>query len=140
MIDKMSGITPVFGTILPTTATDTAYGSQLDNMADAATVKVAAYRVKVTNALDDAINDAQKDKKEKYSDDKVRAMTDKLNKNMNDMNLQLKFVWYKELDRLGVRMIDINTQKVIKSFPPEDVMNTLIKTKEWIGKFLDENV
>ncbi|WP_196604855.1 flagellar protein FlaG [Pectinatus haikarae] len=93
----------------------------------------------VTNLLDTTIDDMKKDDKKIFSADDVKKMTDKLNDNMNDMNLQLKFIWYKELDRLGVKMVDINTQKTIKSFPPEDVMKTLMKTKEWVGKFLDEN-
>ncbi|TCS79637.1 flagellar protein FlaG [Pectinatus cerevisiiphilus] len=96
-------------------------------------------RNKVENLLNTAIDDVKKGTTPNFSADDVKKMTDKLNTDMNDMNLQLKFVWYKELDQLGVKMIDINTQKTIKSFPPEDVMKTLMKTKEWVGKFLDEN-
>lgn len=85
-------------------------------------------------------DDAQQDKKKKLSDDDVKKLTNRLNKEMDDMDLQLKFIWYKDLDQLGVKMIDSSTQKTIKSFPPEEVMKTLIKTKKWLGKLLDKNV
>lgn len=86
------------------------------------------------------IDNIQQDKKKKLSDNDVKNLTKKLNKEMDEMDLQLRFTWYKDLDQLGVKMIDSTTQKTIKSFPPEEVMKTLIKTKKWLGKLLDKNV
>ena len=94
-----------------------------------------------SNATDqiDKLIDDKKNNKEKLSDEDVKKLTDKLNKEMSQMNLELKFTWYEDLDQLGVKMIDSSTQKTIKSFPPEEVMKTLVKTKKWLGKLLDKN-
>ncbi|WP_182188049.1 flagellar protein FlaG [Pectinatus frisingensis] len=83
---------------------------------------------------------SEKSASDNLSDESVKSMTEKLNKMTKDMNLQLEFVWYKQLDRLGVKMVDINTNKTIKSFPPEEIMNALVRTKEWVGKFLDKEI
>lgn len=92
-----------------------------------------------TDQIDKLIDD-KKNNKQKLSDEDVKNLTDKLNKEMSEMNLELKFTWYEDIDRLGVKMIDSSTQKTIKSFPPEEVMKTLVKTKKWLGKLLDKNV
>lgn len=92
-----------------------------------------------TDQIDKLIDD-KKNNKQKLSDEDVKKLTDKLNKEMSEMNLELKFTWYEDLDQLGVKMIDSSTQKTIKSFPPEEVMKTLVKTKKWLGKLLDKNV
>ncbi|WP_196599966.1 flagellar protein FlaG [Pectinatus frisingensis] len=84
--------------------------------------------------------DSEKTASDNLSDESVKSMTEKLNKMTRNMNLQLEFVWYKQLDRLGVKMVDISTNKTIKSFPPEEIMNALIRTKEWVGKFLDKEI
>ncbi len=92
-----------------------------------------------TDQIDQLIDDRGKNKT-KLSDEEVKKLTDKLNKEMSEMNLELKFTWYDELDQLGVKMIDSSTQRTIKSFPPEEVMKTLTKTKKWLGKLLDKNI
>ncbi|MBB5336831.1 flagellar protein FlaG [Pectinatus brassicae] len=100
-------------------------------------------QVSETNTATDQIDkfiDDKKNNKQKLSDEDVKKLTDKLNKEMSEMNLELKFTWYEDLDQLGVKMIDSSTQKTIKSFPPEEVMKTLVKTKKWLGKLLDKNV
>ncbi|WP_196592594.1 flagellar protein FlaG [Pectinatus sottacetonis] len=145
MVDNMSGI--IAGNInIPENNISKKSGETLTNISNdnnGSLIKDDNNLIgknKINNALDDAMNGITRSNKKKISSTDLQQVTDKLNKDMNDMNLQLKFVWYKEIDQLGVRMIDIDTQKIIKSFPPEDVMKTLIKTKDWIGKFLDENV
>lgn len=107
--------------------------------ADAAQNNSAAHKNQAGDFIDTALNTLEKDEKKSLNADDVKKLTQKLNEQMDNMNLQLKFTWYKDLDQLGVKMIDADTQKTIKSFPPEAMMKALIKTKEWIGKFLDEN-
>ena len=41
---------------------------------------------------------------------------------------------------LGVKMVNRDTQEVIKEFPPEKLLEAMEKTKEWIGMFLDKKV
>lgn len=105
----------------------------------AGTIDGNVRKDQINNVLDNVITDAKKDDEKSMSADKVKKMTDDLNIKMQEMNVQLKFTWYKDLDRLAVKMIDSTTHKTIKSFPPEEIMKTLERTKEWVGRFLDEN-
>lgn len=82
--------------------------------------------------------DKQEDKKKLNKDD-VSTMTAALNDFMENLNCNLEFKFYDKLDQLSVKMVDKQTQEVIKEFPPEEVMKAMIKTKEWIGVFLDKN-
>ena len=82
--------------------------------------------------------DKEKDQK-KLNKDEVSTMTEALNDFMENLNCNLEFKFYDKLDQLSVKMVDKQTQEVIKEFPPEEVMKAMIKTKEWIGVFLDKN-
>lgn len=85
-----------------------------------------------------AEQDREKDQK-KLNKDEVSTMTEALNDFMENLNCNLEFKFYDKLDQLSVKMVDKQTQEVIKEFPPEEVMKAMIKTKEWIGVFLDKN-
>jgi len=74
----------------------------------------------------------------KLSKADVGTMTEALNSFMKNLNCNLEFKYYEKLDRLSIKMVDQKSQKVIKEFPPEDMMKTMIKTKEWLGAFLDK--
>ena len=79
-----------------------------------------------------------KQPQKKLSKDDVGAMTAALNSFMQNLNCNLEFKYYEKLDRLSIKMVDQKSQKIIKEFPPEDMMKTMIKTKEWLGAFLDK--
>lgn len=88
-----------------------------------------------------AQDDRQKDNKDgdnKLTKDDANNITDALNELMDKMNCDLEFKYYDKLDQLTVKMIDKKTKETIKEFPPEDIIKTMIKTKEWIGTFLDK--
>ena len=74
----------------------------------------------------------------KLSKNDVSSITQVLNELMSQMNCDLEFKYYEKLDRLSIKMVNPKTQKVIKEFPPEDMLKTMIKTKEWLGVFLDK--
>ena len=82
----------------------------------------------------------QKEKEDAKLDEKsVSAMTEELNKLMDNINCNLSFTYHKEVDVMSVKMIDKKTDEVIKEFPPEEMVESMIRAKEWIGAFLDKN-
>ena len=88
--------------------------------------------------------DARRAKKavenEKKLDEKaVDLMTKELNELMNKIDCNLKFKYNKDVDVMTVKMIDKSTKEVIKEFPPEEMVKSMEKTREWIGAFLDEH-
>ena len=123
--------------------------------ADSSTVQQAALPNDAavaanTNAAkqQDAVQqtDANKDQKaedkqkaNKLDEKSVSQMTKELNKLMSSINCDLEFQYHKEVNVMSVKMVDKNTQEVIKEYPPEDMIKGMIKAKEWIGAFIDRN-
>ena len=88
--------------------------------------------------LDAAIEAAQKP--EEITEETVSSMTDQLNELMSKINCDLKFSYNKEVDMMSVKMMDKKTGEVIKEYPPAELIESMVKAKEWIGAFLDRIV
>lgn len=63
----------------------------------------------------------------------ILHMTDTLNK-------RLKFTVNREIDQVVVKVIDKETDKVIKEIPPESLMRLHVRMKEAIGLLIDEQI
>lgn len=86
-------------------------------------------------------NDKNQDKQDdqsKLTKQDASNITDALNELMDKMNCDLEFKYYDKLDQLTVKMVDKKTKETIKEFPPEEIIKAMIKTKDWIGTFLDK--
>lgn len=68
----------------------------------------------------------------------VKHMTEELNKAMERANSNLSFKYHKEVNMMSVAVVDKESGKVIKELPPEEMVNNMIKSKIWIGAFLDK--
>ena len=117
--------------------------------------KVAPVDIKVDEAgtIDRiaASQDAgQTDNEEKEEDPKRQAldninekfvseMTRELNELMSKLNCDLEFKYHKEVNVMSVKMIDKKTDEVIKEYPPEEMVEGMIRAQEWLGAFLDRN-
>ncbi|GAB1481607.1 hypothetical protein MASR2M78_04220 [Treponema sp.] len=55
-------------------------------------------------------------------------------------NKKLRFVVKEDLDEVIVKVIDPETDKVIKELPPEELQRLHLKIKEMIGILFDERV
>ena len=70
----------------------------------------------------------------------VSLMTDQLNELMDKINCNLEFKYNKEVNMMTIKMIDKKTQEVIKEVPPEEMIENMIKAKDWLGAFIDQNI
>lgn len=82
---------------------------------------------------------AQQQAQDKMDEKSVDLMTKELNELMDKIDCNLAFKYNKDVDVMTVKMIDKETKEVIKEFPPEEMVKSMVKTKEWIGAFLDEH-
>ena len=55
-------------------------------------------------------------------------------------NKKLKFIVDKELGQVVVKVLDRNTDKVIKEIPPEELRNLHVRIKEALGQIIDEKI
>ena len=74
------------------------------------------------------------------SEESVLNMTETFNKLMDKINCNIQFSYNREADVLNVKMIDKETNEVIKEFPPEERIENMIKAKDWLGAFIDKAV
>ena len=63
-----------------------------------------------------------------------------LNKIMQLVNADLRFTLHEETQRLIVQLIDSKDQKVLKEFPPHELLDTLAAIRNYIGVLLDKKV
>lgn len=99
----------------------------------------------VTAVPDSSKSDAEQNKenqreKAQLSPEFVSEMTKELNDLMSKLNCDLEFQYHKEVGVMSVKMVDKNTKEVIKEYPPEDMVEGMIKAQEWLGAFLDKKV
>lgn len=55
-------------------------------------------------------------------------------------NKRLKLTVNKEIERVVVKVIDENTDKVIKEIPPQELQRLIARIKETIGLLFDEKI
>ena len=74
------------------------------------------------------------------TEEAVDNMTNALNKLMDKTNVNLEFRYNKEVDVMSVKMLEKGTDKVIKEFPPEEMVENMIKARDWLGAFIDKTI
>jgi len=71
-------------------------------------------------------------------EESVDFMTKELNKLMSEINCNLEFTYHQEADMMSVKMVDKETQEVLKEFPPEEMIENMMKARDWLGAFIDK--
>lgn len=70
-------------------------------------------------------------------------ITQELNQLMSKINANLQFNYHQEVGVMSIRLVDKETQEVIKELPPEDMIKNMVKSKIWlgavIGTFVDKS-
>lgn len=77
--------------------------------------------------------------KQPPNEDEMNQMMKELNELMDRINCNLQFKYHKEVNLFSVKMIDKNTNEVIKEMPPEEMIENMIQAKDWIGAFVDKS-
>lgn len=99
---------------------------------------VAAATDVAQSDQEEQVQEGQQDKPQ-LSDTFVSEMTRELNELMSKLNCDLEFQYHKEVGVMSVKMVDKNTKEVIKEYPPEEMVEGMIRAQEWLGAFLDKN-
>ena len=71
-------------------------------------------------------------------EESVDFMTKELNKLMSEINCNLEFTYHQDADMMSVKMVDKETQEVLKEFPPEEMIENMMKARDWLGAFIDK--
>ena len=68
----------------------------------------------------------------------LQRLTEKLNKEMNPLNTDLEFKYNNKIDNFTVLVVDKNTDKVIREFPPKEALKLMEKMRELVGMLFDK--
>jgi len=77
---------------------------------------------------------------EELTNDEISQITDGLNKFMETINTDLKFEIHEKTNRVIVQVVDSKDQRVIKEFPPHELLDTLAAISDYVGVLLDKKV
>ncbi len=77
---------------------------------------------------------------EKSSREVVEKALSKLNEIANSQKKELNFHYDERIDKIVVRVVEVNTEKVIRQIPSEEFIRLSLKLDEIIGLLLNQNV
>ena len=73
-------------------------------------------------------------------EESVDFMTKELNELMSKINCNIEFTYHEDAGMMSVKMVDKETNEVIKELPPEEMIENMMKAKDWLGAFLDKTI
>ncbi|MFW5826610.1 MAG: flagellar protein FlaG [Alkalispirochaeta sp.] len=82
---------------------------------------------------------ADQQQRSQLTREEIQRYTTELQQISQAMNKQLSFSYNEELQLMVVKVIDRNTDKVIKELPPTELQRVHMRIREAIGLLLDES-
>ena len=115
---------------------------------DFAQIKPVAPQSITSKPADKVLTPAEKEEQKQearlqpgtMSEEAVSQMTETFNELMDKINCDVEFNYNRKANMLNVKMIDKESGEVIKEFPPEEMIENMIKAKDWLGAFIDRAV
>ncbi|MEL7633400.1 MULTISPECIES: flagellar protein FlaG [Sporomusa] len=77
-------------------------------------------------------------KTQTMSEQDIVKPTEDLNKIMQLVNADLQFEIHEKTQRMMVRLVDTKSDKILKEFPPHELLDTIAAIREYIGVLLDK--
>jgi len=71
---------------------------------------------------------------------KIQEAVDRLDQFAKSINKRLSYSFNRELNQVVVKVVDAQTDKVIKELPPAELQRLHMKIQEYIGMIVDETV
>ena len=76
----------------------------------------------------------------KLSNEEIRQVLREIQSASRAFNKRLSFRYHEELDQVVVKVIDRETDKVIKELPPSELQRVHLRIREALGLLIDEVV
>lgn len=79
-----------------------------------------------------------KEKKEENESRRIKSAVDHANTTMKHAKTKCEFSYHEETKRVSIKVIDEDTEEVIKEIPPEETLEMIAKMWELAGILVDE--
>lgn len=78
--------------------------------------------------------------KKEYTREQLESAVESINEFLQADHTKSKFVFHEGLDKYYVRLVDSNTDEVIKEIPPERILNAFYEMQKLAGMIVDEKI
>ena len=75
---------------------------------------------------------------EEVSKDDIAAIAENLNTFMEELSADIRFKLHDKTGTLMVQVFDPKNDKVLREFPPHELLDTVAKISEYVGSLLDK--
>lgn len=81
---------------------------------------------------------AKSEESKPISKRELSELTYEMNKFLEMANSDIQFSVHEKTNRLIVRVVDTRDNKVLKEFPPHEMLDTIAKIRDYVGLLLDK--
>lgn len=74
-----------------------------------------------------------------YDEKDLLPMTIELNKFFQYLNADIQFELHEKTKQFIVRVVDTKENKVLREFPPQELLDTIANIREYVGVLLDKH-
>jgi flagellar protein FlaG len=102
--------------------------------------KVSAYARKSETA--EQVNPAQSQPRSiphNLSGEDISGLIDKLNNGVRDIHERISFSYHEKTQRIVVKIVNSDTNEVIREIPPKDAIKLLEHIQDFLGMLVDES-
>jgi flagellar protein FlaG len=82
--------------------------------------------------------DTQQGEKQELTKEELLPMTQEMNKFFQYLNADIRFEFHARTNRLMVKVVDTKTDKVLREFPPHELLDKIANFREYVGVLLDK--
>lgn len=79
-------------------------------------------------------------KEKEVSKEDIAAITDNLNSFMEELSADIRFKVHDKTGTLMVQVFDPKNDRVLREFPPHELLDTVAKISDYVGSLLDKRV
>lgn len=83
-------------------------------------------------------SDTQQGEKAEPTEKELLPITRELNKFFQYLNADIQFEMHTRTNRLMVKVVDTKTNKVLREFPPHELLDKIANIREYVGVLLDK--
>lgn len=81
---------------------------------------------------------AKEGQPKELTEEELLKMNAALNRFMQLMDANIQFTLHEKTNRLIVRVVDSKEGKVLKEFPPKEMLDVMARIREYVGALLDK--
>ena len=84
------------------------------------------------------LSDTQQGEKPEPTEKELLPITRELNRFFQYLNADLRFEFHEGANRLMVKIVDTKTDKILREFPPHELLDKIANIREYVGVLLDK--